>query len=160
MRLLITALLGLLLLAPGAVGQNTPAQTPCPCSADGPYPCAAVTVVALLDQADTLGLTAAQRGALLGIQERHLHEIHDILGDIAALQDALHRLDRPFELAEVFALLYDLGQHQAELDAEFRTAEASLLAELDEPQITRWTALVRAAAALQETDIGCEAPAP
>ena len=147
-------------LAPPASAQTAtepPAEprTACPCASYGPYPCAAATLVALADQAGPLGLTGAQLDDLQPLRDLHLRTVHEILGDIEALQQALHDLDRPFNAAEVFALFYDLARHQAELDEAFRSAESALLRVLDDRQRERWDALVYQAAALQETTPEC-----
>ena len=125
--------------------------TTCPCAAYGPYPCAALPLVALADQVGPLGLTGAQLDDLQPLRDQHLRTVHELLDEIQASQEALHALDRPFDAAEVFALFYDVARHQAELDDAFRSAEASLLGVLDDRQRERWDAMVYDAAALQET---------
>lgn len=151
----------LLTLLPLALSLAAPAQTPepaaplpataCPCAAYGPYPCSAATLVALPDQADALGLTGAQLDDLRPVRARFLRDVHELMDEIQASQEAVHEIDRPFEVAEVFALFYDVARHQAELDGVFRAAESALLGVLDGRQRERWDAIVTAAAALQET---------
>ena len=148
-RLPLLALAAALLAAPAAAQEAADAD--CPCASYGPYPCAAVTLVALADQAAPLGLTGAQLVDLQPIRDRHLRLVHEIEDDIASLKEALHRLDRPFEAAEAFALFYDLGRHEAELEAAFAAAEAEMLDVLDARQRRAWHAVLDAAAALQET---------
>lgn len=148
-RLLPLPLLALIGLA-SAAAQRVPPAVACPCGGYGPYPCAATTVLALPDQAAALGLTSAQVDTLRALQRVHLDAAHETLGEIGALMGAVHELGRPYGLAETFALFYDLGAHYAELEDDFRIAEASLLGVLDARQRTRWTALVADAATYQE----------
>lgn len=138
-----------------AAGPPSDLRTVCPCASYGPYPCAAVTLVALADQAGPLGLTGAQLDDLLHLRDQYLRTVHEIMGEVQASQEALHTLDRPFDAAEVFALFYDVARHEAELDDAFRSAEAALLRVLDDRQRERWDALVYEAAALQETTPEC-----
>ena len=145
-------MLAAVLLAPEGAPQTPPA---CPCASYGPYPCAAVTLVALADPPDALGLTAAQREAVASFRETHLGEVLEIRGEIQALWEALPDLARPYDPAEVLALFYDLGRHEAALEAALRTAEAGLLALLTEPQRARWAALVAEAARYQEAPGAC-----
>lgn len=133
-----------------AEAQLSARASACPTTGYGPFPCAAFAVVALVDQAEALGLSADQADGLRALRDQHLNDIHDTLGDLGALREALHALPHPHVAGEVFALLYDIGRHEAELDALFREAEAALLSRLDEPQRARWDALVAAAGALQE----------
>ncbi len=143
-----------------ALSAASSAQTPgpstaCPCAAYGPYPCSAATLVALPDQAGRLDLTGAQLDELQLLRDQFLRPVHEILGDIHALQEALHTLDRPYDAAEVFALFYDVARHEAELDGAFRSAEAAMLRVLDDRQRERWEAIVAEAASLQETAPEC-----
>lgn len=144
-------------LAASASAQEAAPTAGCPCSAYGPYPCAAVVLVALPDQAAALGLSEAETDVLRALRETHLDAVHEILGDIEALREALHDLDRPTAPAEAFALLYDLGRHEAELDETFEVAAAALLDRLDAGQRARWDALVAEAADYQEP-AGADAP--
>lgn len=156
MRALV--LFALLPFAASAQSAEPPAPEPttaCPCAAYGPYPCAAVTLIALADQADALGLSGAQLDEIRPVRDQFLRTVHETLGDIQASQETLHTLDQPYDAAEVFALFYDLARHEAELDDAFRSAEAALLRVLDDDQRERWDALVYAAAALQETTPEC-----
>ena len=158
MRLRSLALTVLVALPFGASAQHADASEACPCDSYGPYPCAAVTLTALADQAGPLGLTGAQHGELVAIRDRHLRIIHEISDDIVSLQETMHDLDRPFNAAEVFALFYDLGQHEAELETEFGTAEADLLEVLNERQRRLWHEMMDRAAALQESPGEGQAP--
>lgn len=160
-RLLLLLPLALLGATPAVAQEVAPAAPPaCPCGGYGPYPCAPATLAALPDQAAALGLTRAQADSLRALQQIHLTEIHDEMGEIRALTEAFHRLERPLDLAETFALFYDLGGHYAEMDDTFRSAEASLLGVLTADQRARWAALIAEAAAYQEAppaEPGCEA---
>ena len=148
-----------LALAAPAAAQGAAPTAACPCTAYGPYPCAAVVLVALPDQAARLGLSAAEAEALAARRETHLDLVHEILGDIGALRAALHELARPYDPAEAFALLYDLSRHEAELASTFEMAAADLLGHLDAEQRGRWDALVTEAAGFQEAAAEC-GPSP
>lgn len=148
--LVFLALLGIL----PAAAQDSPAPN-CPCSSYDPSPCAVTALVSLPDQGERLGLTVAQVGQMRSLQDRHLNEVHELLGEIQALRQAVHTLDRPFEVAEVFALFDDLSHHEAELGEAFRTAEGSLLGVLDDGQRVRWDRLIVEAADLQGAVVGC-----
>ena len=138
MRRRSLTLAALVALPLGAAAQHADGGEACPCDGYGPYPCAAVTLVALADQAGPLGLTDSQLDDITAIREQHLRLVHEISGEIASLKEAMHDLDRPFDAAEVFALFYDLGQHEAELEEEFEKAQADLLDVLDERQRRLW----------------------
>lgn len=150
-------------LAPAAAQRVGPA-TPCPCGESGPYPCAVTTLVALADQAVPLDLTDAQVDTLRSLRKVHLDAFHEVLGEIQALQEAVHALGRPYDASEAFALFYELGGHYAELEADARVAEASLLDVLDASQRARWAEMMVLAASYQETppaEVGCgPSPAP
>ncbi|MGB3543904.1 hypothetical protein [Rubrivirga sp.] len=149
--------LPLLIVALATVALTSPAsaQAVCPCASYGPYPCDAALLVALPDQVEPLQLTEVQLTELLRLRDAHLRDVHELLGDIAALHEAVHDLERPYESAEVFALFYDLGRHHADLEAAFREASEVLLSVLEDGQRARWTALVVQAAALQESAPEC-----
>ena len=153
MRTLATAL-ALLAGSTASWAQTPTPQTACPCAAYGPYPCAAVTLVALPDQ-EALGLTGAQLDELRQLRDQFVSVVHEVTGEIRGSQDALHTLDQPFNAAEVFALFYDVAQHEAELDEAFRSAETTMLSVLDDDQRARWDALIAEAASLQETTPEC-----
>ena len=147
-RLLLLSLVG----SWGPVAaQRVPPAMACPCGGYGPYPCSATTLVALPDQAATLELTSAQADTLRALRKEHLDEVHETLGELRALVQAVHDLKRPYDVAEAFALFYDLGGHLAELEDDFRIGEASLLGVLDDGQRVRWAALVAEVASYQET---------
>ncbi|HIG73309.1 MAG TPA: hypothetical protein EYQ24_01620 [Bacteroidetes bacterium] len=136
MRRLALLLTGFVLLAPAA-------------SAQRPLPCEALALVALPDQAETLGLAANQARAVDSLHTEHLRRAHELFGEIGALIEALHELERPFGSDEVFALLVDLAHHEAELHEVFREGAEAVQGVLLPDQRERWDALVQHAASME-----------
>lgn len=139
------ALLVLLVLtAPPAL-----AQTGALGAGEGAFPCDALALVALPDHGEALGLAATQTRLVDSLHAEHLRQAHELFGEIAALREALHRLDRPFAPGELFALFYDLGRHEEELAGVFGEGARAILAVLTPDQRERWDALVREAESLE-----------
>jgi len=129
MRRLALLLTGFVLLAPAA-------------SAQRPLPCEALALVALPDQAETLGLAANQARAVDSLHTEHLRRAHELFGEIGALIEALHELERPF-------VLVDLAHHEAELHEVFREGAEAVQGVLLPDQRERWDALVQHAASME-----------
>lgn len=131
--------LGLVLAAAPAVGAQTGAL------GTDRFPCDALALVALPDHAEALGLASAQIRVVDSLHTEHLRQAHELFGEISALREAIHTLDRPFEPAELFEVFYDLRNHEAELAGVFHDGAEAILVVLTDDQRDRWTALVHEA---------------
>lgn len=105
---------------------------------------AATTLVALPWQRDLLGLSTDQFLRLRGLADHHLDMIHDIRGEVIALQEAVHTLHQPVNAREAYALFADIKAHEAEIRIMFSRAETAMLNVLTTEQRTAWIDLMEA----------------